>query len=77
MTLQTREFKIGVNMYDATNKYNKKSMDVNLSLMDYSLWVNYMDEVAGYVDYSPFMKKLDKDQAKPAQPGASMVVGKR
>lgn len=77
VTLQTREFKIGVNMYDVTNKYNKKSMDVNLSLMDYSLWVNYMDEVAGYVDYSPFMKKLDKDQAKPAQPGASMVVGKR
>ena len=44
VTLQTQEFRIGLNMYDGTNKFNKKTMDVNLSLMNYSLWVNYMDE---------------------------------
>lgn len=55
VTLQTQELKVGVNQYDGTNKYNKFSMDVNISLLSYGISGNFMDKTKGIVEYSPFM----------------------
>jgi len=60
VTLQTQDLKVSLKMYDGTNKYNKKTLDADLMLMTYGLWVNFKDESTGQIDYSPFMQKLAK-----------------
>lgn len=74
VTLQTQELKVFINQYDGENKYNKKTIDVDLSLQRYGIWVNYMDEVNKEIDFSPFMQRITQGSAQemiPRQPNES------
>ena len=60
VTLQAQDFYVKVNKYDETNKYNSKTIDIDVILENYGLWVVYKNEESNEIDYSPFMQKLSK-----------------
>ena len=62
VTLSAHELTVKLNKYDATNKFNPKSIDIDISLQNYGLWVVQKCEETGAIDYSPFMQKLLKQQ---------------
>ena len=62
VTLSAHELTVKLNKYDATNKFNPKSIDIDISLQNYGLWVVQKCEDTGEIDYSPFMQKLLKQQ---------------
>ena len=41
MTLQAQDFYVKVNLYDETNQYNPKKLDLDIMLENYGLWVCY------------------------------------
>ena len=53
--LQVQELGVSMNQYDATNKYNKKSIDADLKLTQYDLWVSHIDQELNQPNYFHLM----------------------
>ena len=55
VTLSAQDFGIQLNQYDATNKYNAHSVDIDIALQNYGIWNVKKSETDGNIDHSPFL----------------------
>ena len=60
ITLSAQKLALNLKKYDSTNKYNPKSIELDISLLNYGLWVVQKTQNTREIDYSPFMQKLLK-----------------
>lgn len=65
VTLAAQNLSLNLNKYDTTNKYNPKSIEIDIALQNYGLWVVYKKPNSREIDYSPFMQKLLKEDQVP------------
>ena len=51
MTIGAQDLSVAVNMFDGTNKYNAKALDLHVNLQDLGLWVVQKSTTSGEIDH--------------------------
>ena len=64
LMLQSRNIAIDLNLYDSSNKYNKRSMEMEFKNESYGVWVVEKNQESRRIESSPFMQQLMMDEGK-------------
>ena len=64
LMLQSRNIQVDLLLYDSSNKYNKRSMELSFKNASYGVWVVEKNHETRRIESSPFMQQLMTDEGK-------------